>query len=66
MIIFLSDDIFFLVEFDLCDDNGQLKNLNSLEHWTNAHESGILISKATYIVVIIERKCYKFLHSGKY
>ncbi|KAJ9587995.1 hypothetical protein L9F63_028196 [Diploptera punctata] len=41
-------------EFDLCDENGQLKNLPNLEPWTNGYETGIFTSRATYILVIIE------------
>ncbi|PSN56344.1 hypothetical protein C0J52_03746 [Blattella germanica] len=41
-------------EVDLCDENGQLKNLSSLEPWANGYESGIFIFRATYTVVILE------------
>ncbi|KAJ4433589.1 hypothetical protein ANN_15899 [Periplaneta americana] len=43
------------VEFDVCDETGQMKNLNSLAPSINCYEAGILNPRSTYIVVILER-----------
>lgn len=48
--------IYFSEEFDLCDENGKLKQIYNLEPSVNGWESGHFISRATYIVVLFERE----------
>nr|CAD7574513.1 unnamed protein product [Timema californicum] len=42
-------------EIDLCDENGNLKNLQEIPPWTNGIEANLFTPRLTYIVVVFER-----------